>query len=152
MIAFRWPNRKKRGATLVETALVLPVILVVMITIVEYSRYYYIQSVLFNSAREGARYGIVRPGDTAGITNAARRYLVGLGEGNVNVAMSYPNPNNPSQCNPNLPTNGDPIRVTVSYRTRLLIPYPFGKTLNLIRKSEMQIESQWPSGVAYTCP
>jgi Flp pilus assembly protein TadG len=50
------PNR--RGAATVETALVLPIVLLFLFGIFEYGRYFMTMQLLNNAAREGARYAI----------------------------------------------------------------------------------------------
>ncbi len=50
------PNR--RGAAMVETALVLPIVLLFMFGIFEYGRYFMTMQLLNNAAREGARYAV----------------------------------------------------------------------------------------------
>jgi Flp pilus assembly protein TadG len=49
-------KRARRGAALVEAALVLPVVLMFLFGILEYGRYVMMRQVLTNAAREGARY------------------------------------------------------------------------------------------------
>ena len=48
----------RRGAATVETALVLPIVLLFMFGIFEYGRYFMTMQLLNNAAREGARYAI----------------------------------------------------------------------------------------------
>lgn len=53
------PRRRRRlrsGATLVETALVLSILLLFLFGIFEYSRYLLVNQLLANAARDGARY------------------------------------------------------------------------------------------------
>lgn len=119
-----------RGVTLVETALVLPIIMLMLMGIIECARYYYIQSVLANAAREGARYAIVNPADLNGITSRARRFSVGLGGANIGVSVTRAA----------VTAQGAPITVTVSFTTSLLLPVPFGRNLNIISQSTMQAE------------
>lgn len=119
-----------RGVTLVETALVLPIIMLMLMGIIECARYYYIQSVLANAAREGARYAIVNPADINGIRARARRFSVGLGGANIGVDVRRAA----------VTAQGSPVTVTVSFRTSLILPVPFGRNLNLISQSTMQAE------------
>ena len=70
--------RQQRGATLVEYALVIPIFLLLVIGILEFGRAIFTYNTLANAAREGARYGIIHPGDTAGVENAARALATGL--------------------------------------------------------------------------
>ncbi|MEX2114271.1 MAG: TadE/TadG family type IV pilus assembly protein [Pirellulales bacterium] len=52
----RSANRWRRGGAAVETALVLPLVLMFLFGILEYGRYVMMLQVLTNAAREGARY------------------------------------------------------------------------------------------------
>lgn len=58
-------NGVRRGATIVEVALVLPVFLVFVFAIIEFGHYYYVRNVIEVACREGARIGC-----TEGTTNA----------------------------------------------------------------------------------
>jgi len=49
----------ERGTALLETALVLPIVLLVSVSIFEFGRAYQTWQVLTNAAREGARVGVI---------------------------------------------------------------------------------------------
>lgn len=67
--------KRERGAALLETALVLPMVLLVAVGIFEFGRAYQTWQVLTNAAREGARVAVL-PGATAGtITARAKSYM-----------------------------------------------------------------------------
>jgi len=51
---------RRRGATLVEFALVLPVLILFLFGIMEYARYLMVQHVVQNAARDAARWAVVR--------------------------------------------------------------------------------------------
>jgi Flp pilus assembly protein TadG len=51
-------QRKDRGATILETALVLPILFAVIFGILEFGRAYNIYQTVTNAAREGARYSV----------------------------------------------------------------------------------------------
>ena len=56
----RYPNRPRRsGATAVETALVLGIMLFILFSIFEYCRYLFVLGTLDQAARQGARYASV---------------------------------------------------------------------------------------------
>lgn len=59
-----------RGTALVETAAVLPVLLLLFIGIFEFGRILMIQQALTNAAREGARAGAVKLDDTQALSSA----------------------------------------------------------------------------------
>jgi Flp pilus assembly protein TadG len=52
-------RRKQRGTSAVEFAIVLPLLLVVLFAIIEFSIALFNQAVMTNATREGARAGIV---------------------------------------------------------------------------------------------
>ena len=62
MVAGRVQRRK--GAALVETAIVLPVALLLIIGILEFSRIIALRQLLQNAARDGGRYAVVRVVDS----------------------------------------------------------------------------------------
>ena len=50
----------RRGATIVEAALVLPIVLLFLFGVIEYGRYLLVLQVSTNAARDGARWAVVR--------------------------------------------------------------------------------------------
>lgn len=63
-------GKRRRGAVLVEAAIVVPVFLVFFIGILEYCRYIMMLQVVTNAAREGARYALTHtlPATVGGVT------------------------------------------------------------------------------------
>ena len=77
----RRPIPVRRGATTVETAAVAVVFLLLLFGIFEYCRMVYVQQVVFNAAREGARYAIVNTSNSSLIADTQARvqsYMGGL--------------------------------------------------------------------------
>jgi Flp pilus assembly protein TadG len=85
---FRANRRGRRGAALVEAALVLPVVLMFLFGILEYGRYVMMRQVLTNAAREGARYaqihqqpltvgGTTKGNATTDVNNVVNKALAG---------------------------------------------------------------------------
>jgi hypothetical protein len=70
--------QKNKGQTLVEWALVLPIMLLIVFVVFDLGRGIYYYSFVYNAAREGARYGAVFPTDTEGIREAAAEKAIGL--------------------------------------------------------------------------
>jgi len=67
--------RNQRGAALLETAITIPLILLVSVSIFEFGRAYQTWQVLTNAAREGARVAVL-PGYTdAQVRSATQNYL-----------------------------------------------------------------------------
>ena len=56
-------DKKRKGAAIIEAALVLPLFLLLIMGIMEYGRFLMIRHVVDNAAREGARYAVVHTYD-----------------------------------------------------------------------------------------
>lgn len=98
----------QKAQSLVEFALMLPILLTMMFFILDLGRAVYYYSAVQNSAREGARYGIIEPFDWTGVEARARQTASGLDQSNL-------------QVNTSLPTT-DTIQVVVRYRFQPLTP------------------------------
>ena len=124
------PLRRENGQALVEYALILPVLLLLLLGIIEFGVVVFSYDTIANAAREGARYGAVRPGDPGGIEAAARRLTSGLDQARLQV---------------NSTTAGSGVRVEVIYPVKLItgaiIEAVGGNpTLELRAVATMQIE------------
>lgn len=129
MGSYRFTHRK-RGQELVEFALVLPVLILLILGMMEYSRAYYTSSLLQNAAREGARYGLLHPTDTDTITTRARQFITGLNPDNLTIEVFTPDGDT---------NRGSRIRVTVSYQYESIVPFLRGYTMR--GNSTMHIEA-----------
>lgn len=76
--------RPKNGQSMVEFALILPLILLIVILFVDLARIVYIYSALYHAVREGARYAVVTQFDTNGDRQAEVRQTV------IDYAVSVP--------------------------------------------------------------
>lgn len=56
--------REKRGQTVVELALILPIFLLLLFSMIEFGRVLYIMQMMQFASREGARVGVVNTSDT----------------------------------------------------------------------------------------
>lgn len=65
-------SRRARGQSLVELALVLPIILLLFMAIFDFSRAIFAYNSVSNAARDGARVAIVDQQVTSGVSNAAQ--------------------------------------------------------------------------------
>lgn len=70
----RW--RDERGTALLETALTLPILLLVSVSILEFGRAYQTWQVLTNAAREGARVAVLPNPEAGVIEKRVQDYLV----------------------------------------------------------------------------
>lgn len=73
----RWLRRTRRedGAALIETAFVLPIMLLVCVGILEFGRAYQTWQVVTNAAREGARVAILPEYPDTSVATRVRTYL-----------------------------------------------------------------------------
>ena len=68
-------RRNERGAALIETAITIPIILLIAVGIFEFGRAYQTWQVLTNAAREGARVAILSDKTNDEVTAAVRNYM-----------------------------------------------------------------------------
>jgi len=67
--------RRENGQALVETALVIPILLLIAVGIFEFGRAYQTWQILTNAAREGARVAVVPSPDPGTPEAVARKYM-----------------------------------------------------------------------------
>lgn len=94
---------RRRGVAAAETAMVLPLILVLLFGIIEFSRFIMTRQLCVHAAQEGARYAVVHVVDSTSndltIQNEVDERLIGLGiqfenynkTQNIQVYQSNPN-------------------------------------------------------------
>ena len=68
--------KNERGAALLETAVVLPLVLLVSVSIFEFGRAYQVFQIMTNAAREGARIAVLPSATDADVVNRVQTYLV----------------------------------------------------------------------------
>ena len=71
--------RLRRGAAVVEFALVAPLFFTLVFGTVEYGRYVMVQQMLTNASREGARVRVLTASTDTDATTAVSNYLTGAG-------------------------------------------------------------------------
>src|SRR5438445_11500431 len=100
--------RTCRGESLVEFALVLPLMVTVMLGIVDFGYVFFVRGSVENAAREGARYGSIHPADVSGITHRVKQTVMGIDTASsvFIVDVIYPD------VDP-IPTNR--IRIAITY-------------------------------------
>jgi Flp pilus assembly protein TadG len=86
-------TEKGRGQSVVEMALLLPVLLLVVVGLIEFGRAFLFYTMISNAAREGARYGMVHAGLDAAhiqaIREAAWSRVVLVPTSTVSVNVTY---------------------------------------------------------------
>lgn len=100
------------GQSLVEMALLLPIMLLLIVLTIDLGRGVYYYSVIYNAAREGARYGIIHPNDVGGIKDAAANLAIGIDLRPEDVEV-LPDPPN---------KDVDTIQINIEYPFELVTP------------------------------
>ena len=140
----------ERGTAILETALTLPLLLLVSVGIFEFGRAYQTWQVLTNAAREGARLAVM-PNQVDGAVEARVREYMKSGqlpnEGSATVAVD---PN--AKVSIGGTGTAKASLVTVSYPFQFIVLQPVaalvvrgskvGAPLNLVATAEMRNESQ----------
>jgi Flp pilus assembly protein TadG len=68
-------RKNERGAALLETAITIPIILLISVGIFEFGRAYQTWQVLTNAAREGARIAILAEKTDTDVQNIVKKYM-----------------------------------------------------------------------------
>jgi Flp pilus assembly protein TadG len=131
------------GASALEFALLLPVLLLILFGIIEFSVLFYNKAMITNASREGARFGISYVFDNNGengehpsvaqietvVSNYIGNMLITFGTENIDTDVSD-----------NATGAGDTLRVTVSYDYDFLILPNFAdKIANLTLKAHTKM-------------
>jgi len=114
--------RNQRGAALIETAITLPLVLLVSVSIFEFGRAYQTWQVLTNAAREGSRVAVLEAYTDAQVTTVVRNYL---------TAGRLPNAASASiAVVRNVPFGiSTASRITVSYPFQFMVLSPVAKLI-----------------------
>ena len=137
----------RSGQSLVEFALMLPILLLILVVLFDLGRAVYYYSVIHNAAREGARYGIIlndeetacTTPDTAGIEAAVHQRAIGLKVDDITVASACVNIYDANDV-----LISSKIRVDVSYTFEPVTPlasmFISEGTISLHSTSSMNVE------------
>ena len=104
--SYRSCRRNRRGAAVVEFAVVSPVFFLLVFGMIEYGRMVMVQQMLTNAAREGARVGVLDSSTASEVTSKVNSYLTAARINNATVTCD---PSNPSSAG-----YGEAVTVTVS--------------------------------------
>ncbi len=99
-------RRERRGAAVVEFAVVAPILFLLVFGMIEYGRLVMVQQVLTNATREGARHGVLDGSTTTEVQTTVTNYLTSA---NIAGATVTVNPDPPDSAG-----FGDPVTVSVS--------------------------------------
>jgi len=107
-------SHPRRGQSLVEVALVLPIIIMIMLGLLDFGRAFYTLVALHDAADEGASYASIRPNDFAGIQQRAAEAstrLIPINQADVSV------------IHPPALAVGEPITVTIDFFFDIYTPF-----------------------------
>ncbi len=135
---FRSYRLFRRGAAVVEFAIVAPVLLLLVFGMIEYGRLIMVQQVLTNATREGARRAVLDGATTSAVTSVVTDYL---STSHISGAVITVTPNPPSNA-----AFGEPVTVSaqVSFSEVSWLPTPMflsGKTMSattVMRRETLQ--------------
>jgi Flp pilus assembly protein TadG len=87
--------KNQRGSALIETAITIPIVLLVSIAVFEFGRAYQTWQVLTNAAREGARVAIISGTTDQQVSDTVRNYLTtgrltNPGAASININRGVP--------------------------------------------------------------
>ena len=140
-------ERGAAGQSLVEFALVFPVLLIMLIAIFDFGRLVFAYNAITNAAREGARVGIINQTES-GIQDEVINQGTSLGLVAADVVVTYVKSDAPTQpCPDDPPTSLEClVVVTVSYDWQAITPV-IGSIVGPVTVtaiSEMPIERVFP--------
>ena len=127
-------NRQERGQATVEFALVILFLLLLLFGIVDFSRLFFAYATMSNGVREGARYGIVHPEDTAGIKSQARAMMVLIG-GQTDITVQFPDTGSSGS-----PYCSHYCRVVVRATSNFNVWTPIIPNLKIVAQATMHVE------------
>jgi Flp pilus assembly protein TadG len=138
------PNNSENGASVVEFALVLPLLLIFLFGIIEFGIILFDQAILTNASREGARAGIVLPTPSR-LSEAEIATIVSNYCGDHLITFgSAPSPPITTVTFPAVTTFGNDLTVTVEFVYDFLLVPSFipalPQTLTLRTESVMKYE------------
>ncbi len=121
---------------MVEFALILPLLLLLILGIIEFGYVFTVYTGLFNAAREGTRYGVVRPSDVSGIESRTREkiFLVDPNAVDMDITVRYDNgPGTEPFTNTAQVQIGDRVLVHLTYDLPTITPViqPIASTLHV---------------------
>ena len=100
--------QSQAGNAIIEMGVTLPIILILILGTLDLGRAVYVQNIITNAAREGARYGTSPPIDLVEIESKTLNYVSGVDPANVIITASQP--------------STDKVRVTITYTFTAITP------------------------------
>jgi Flp pilus assembly protein TadG len=135
-------RERHRGQALVEFAIILPVFFLLVAGMFDFGLGIYSDLTLINAAREGARLGIVDPGNTTAIEERVRAMADNLDGSKLSVSIACERVAGSvfTSCSDPKWQPGDATKVTVDYEYTMFFPLLFGTEIPLSSEAKMRIE------------
>ena len=135
-------RERGRGQALVEFAIVLPVFFLVVAGMFDLGLGIYSDLTLVNAAREGARRGVIDPGNTSAVETRVRAMSTNLDDSKLNVSVTCEREVSGTfvPCSGQQWLPGDATHVKVDYKHSVFFPVLFGTEIPLSSESRMRIE------------
>lgn len=140
-------RRNRTGSTFIETALLMPVLLLLCCGAMDFARVVYAGIEIADAARAGVQYGALTPGhsgDTSGMQQAALNDAPDLGSTVTASASNFcmcsgSTSDCSSSCSGSVPAGY--VQVTANYTFNSLIPYPgVPASVQLSRTAKMRVQ------------
>ena len=125
--------QREDGVVAIEFALVLPILLLIMFSIIEFGLILYNKQVITNASREGARYGIVQAKPpVSDINKVVKAYLKGAGLDDTSDPVVSCTDDEDATKNCDDRSFGDLLTVSVDYPYTFLLLHRFiGRSASL---------------------
>lgn len=130
------PHRRNAGQSIVELALLLPVLMLLVVGVFDLGRAFHALITITNAAREGARYGSLHPGSETGMKAAAVAEAAGSG---IDILSDDVIINCAKDVNGKC-FRGGVLRVTVTYTFESLLNVFIPATIDMQRYVEMAVQ------------
>ncbi len=132
-------NRSSPGQSLVEFAVLLPLLLLILIGILDLGRLLATYVILENAARDGARYGGLHSTDPNIASDIQARVESEASGTIINTSQIQPVQCVPTSCTDAI---GNPLQVKVTYPFTFITTYLFAglNTLNVSTNATFQIQ------------
>lgn len=132
----RRANRRRRGASAVEFAIVAPVFFLVVLGIIEFGRMVMVQQVITNAAREGARIAVLDSATAGRVTSRVNDYLAAASLPGATVVIT---PSPPTSAKFDEPVS---VEVRMPFAAASALSKPFMTSgMTLSAKSVMRRET-----------
>ena len=135
-------RRRSRGQSLVEFALVVPILFLILCGIMDFGFLLYSRMTVINAAREGARVATAMTEDPGAIPSAVSSQVSAAAGGLAVSTTTCRVPKGSTGCvGFGASTEaGDSARVTVSYNHQAFFPLLFGATIPMSSTVQMVLE------------